>query len=129
MSNKNNGYYGLMAGTFTAATLQPFDNIKMGLIVPPQGLSLTRNFITNVCLVTKYIHKEEGARAFYKGLVSNVWKTGLSSAIYFYCLRTIEQTLSGGDDSLGKKNLITQFMSSCLARITSAILTNPLAVV
>ena len=90
MTDRNNVWYGMIAGTFTASTLQPLDNIKMGLIVPPKQLILTRNFLINVGLVTQYIYREEGFRSFYKGLVSNVWKTGLSSAIYFYCLRALE---------------------------------------
>lgn len=32
---KKNGYYGGLAGLVVAATLQPLDNVKMALIVPP----------------------------------------------------------------------------------------------
>lgn len=86
---RKNGYYGYLAGTTTAAVLQPLDNIKMALIVPPNKLSLSSNFMRNVYLASKYILAEEGWKSFYKGLVVNAWKTGLSSAVYFYLLRTI----------------------------------------
>lgn len=51
----NNGYYGSLAGTVTATLLQPLDNIKMTLIVPPNKLELSSNFIKNVYLATRYI--------------------------------------------------------------------------
>jgi len=86
---RKNGYYGYLAGTTTAAVLQPLDNIKMALIVPPNKLSLSSNFLKNVYLATRFILAEEGWKSFYKGLVVNALKTGLSSAVYFYLLRTI----------------------------------------
>jgi hypothetical protein len=52
---RKNGYYGYLAGTTTAIILQPLDNIKMTLIVPPNKLSLCSNFITNIYLACKYI--------------------------------------------------------------------------
>jgi hypothetical protein len=55
---KNNGYYGYLAGTTTAAILQPFDNIKMVLIVPPNKLTLTNNFLKNIYLAFCYIKLE-----------------------------------------------------------------------
>ncbi len=52
---RKNGYYGYVAGTTTAAVLQPLDNIKMALIVPPNKLSLSTNFLKNVYLASRYI--------------------------------------------------------------------------
>jgi hypothetical protein len=86
---RKNGYYGYLAGTTTAAILQPLDNIKMALIVPPNKLSLSNNFMKNLYLAFCYIKVEEGWKSFYKGLVVNTIKTGLSSAVYFYLLRSI----------------------------------------
>ena len=88
----------------------------------------------NVGLVTQYIYKEEGLRSFYKGLVSNVWKTGLSSAIYFYCLRALENAMKKSQiiseqEGQGVQNAQGRFLSSCTARVASSILTNPLGVV
>jgi hypothetical protein len=52
---KKSGYYGYVAGMATAAALQPLDNIKMALIVPPHQLSLSSNFMRNVCLAVEYL--------------------------------------------------------------------------
>lgn len=118
---KKNGYYGYLAGTTTAAVLQPLDNIKMALIVPPSKLTLSNNFLKNIFLAFSYIRVEEGWKAFYKGLLVNTIKTGMSSAVYFYLLRSIEKLVpenSGGN-----------FVASAMARIASAIVANPLGVI
>lgn len=120
MAGKN-GYYGYLAGTTTAAILQPLDNIKMALIVPPNKLTLSSNFIKNIYLAYSYIRTEEGWRSFYKGLVVNTLKTGLSSAVYFYLLRTIEKAIPESSAS--------NFTASAMARIASAIVSNPLGVI
>ena len=83
------GLYGYLSGMATAAILQPLDNIKMSLILPPQHLKLTNNFLANVFLATKYIFNEGGVKQFYHGLISNVLKTGSSSAVYFFIIRKI----------------------------------------
>jgi hypothetical protein len=86
-----NGVYGYIAGITTAAILQPLDNIKMALMLPPRDLPLTNNFIRNIYLSVKYLAKDSGFRSFYRGLVPNVVKTGFSSAIYFSSLRICEK--------------------------------------
>lgn len=63
----------------------------------------------------------EGLGAFYRGLVVNVWKTGLGSALYFYALRVMESVME-------EKTLISTFVTSAAARVVSAVITNPLAV-
>lgn len=118
---RNNGMYGYLAGMTTAATLQPLDNIKMALIVPPNKLSLSSNFVKNIILATRYILAEEGWKSFYKGLVVNLWKTGMSSAVYFYFLRYFENTIP--------QSSMTNFAASAIARIASAIVANPLSIV
>lgn len=67
----NTCYYGYISGLITAFTLQPLDNIKMTLMLPPthcshtshhhshnhsHKLQLTTNFINNICNVTKYMY-------------------------------------------------------------------------
>lgn len=89
MSN-NTCYYGYISGMVTAAALQPLDNIKMTLILPPRKLTLSSNFALNIYNVARYLRVEEGFRSFYRGLVVNVWKTGLGSGLYFYVLRMME---------------------------------------
>lgn len=119
---RNNGYYGYLAGTTTAAVLQPLDNIKMALIVPPNNLALSNNFVRNVYLAFWYIKVEEGWKSFYKGLMVNALKTGMSSAVYFYLLRSIEKVMP-------ESNVTSTFAASALARIASAVVSNPLGVI
>jgi hypothetical protein len=120
MKNKN-AYYGFFAGTVSAALLQPLDNIKIALIVPPTKLTLTSNWLANAYRVARYILEEEGWRAFYKGLAINTIKTGLSSCFYFYFLRFNEKFLSEGN--------LTKFLASAGARIISATISSPLSVI
>ena len=87
MTSSNAVYYGYASGLITAATLQPLDNIKMTLMIPPNRLTLSSNFAKNIYLATKYIQVEEGLRYFYRGLIANIWKTGVGSAVYFTSLR------------------------------------------
>ena len=44
------GVYGLFSGILTTAILQPFENIKMALMLPPNNLKskMTNNFIYNI---------------------------------------------------------------------------------
>jgi hypothetical protein len=42
------GLYGYLAGFTAAALLQPLENIKMVLLVPPKNITLTNNFLNNV---------------------------------------------------------------------------------
>lgn len=121
---KKNGYYGGLAGVFVAATLQPLDNIKMALIVPPQKLSLSENFVKNFFLAGQYILAEEGWRAFYKGLVVNAVKTGIGSAVYFYLLRLIEKNVHA--DTQGN---ISNFLASAVARVAGSVVINPLSII
>lgn len=114
-------YYGYASGIVTAAALQPLDNIKMALIIPPSRLQLSSNFVKNLYLVAKYIHIEEGFRSFYRGLIANVWKTGLGSAIYFYSLRLLEKFQS-------ETTTVGNFINSAFSRIISTASTNPLAI-
>lgn len=115
------GYYGYVSGIVTAAALQPLDNIKMALIIPPSKLQLSSNFAKNLYLVTKYIHFEEGFKSFYRGLIANVWKTGLGSAIYFYSLRLLEKFQSD-------TTAVGNFVNSAFSRVVSTASTNPLAI-
>ena len=122
----NTGYYGYLAGMITTFTLQPLDNIKMTLIIPPAKLNYTRNFITNVGLAAKYIYYEEGWRAFYKGLVSNAWKTGVSSSVYFHLLREIQAFFR--TDSKSNSTQVN-FFASCTARVASSVVSNPFSII
>lgn len=50
------GLYGLLSGVVTTGILQPFENIKMALMLPPKNLQLTPNFLRNMQLASKYIY-------------------------------------------------------------------------
>jgi len=59
----------------------------MALLVPPKDIILTSNFIKNVPIATKYLYNDAKMLAFYRGVVANVLRTGLSSSIFFSSLR------------------------------------------
>ena len=84
------GMYGSFAGFIASITLQPLENIKMVLLVPPKELQLSNNFFKNVVTVTKYLHNDEGYRAFYRGLTANMTRTVFSSFFFFSTLRFCE---------------------------------------
>ena len=86
---KEKGFYGYLAGTMAAILLQPLENIKIALMIPPSNLKLESNFISNITTASKYIHDDSSIKGFYKGLLPNVIKTGFSSAIFFSSLRGI----------------------------------------
>lgn len=52
----------------------------------------------------------------------NALKTGMSSAVYFYLLRSIEKVMP-------ESNVTSTFAASALARIASAVVSNPLGVI
>jgi hypothetical protein len=85
------GFYGLTAGVLTTSILQPFETVKMALMLPPQSLKLSNDSIKNVWLATKYIIKVNGFQGLYKGLLPAVTKAGLGCYIYFTILRALEK--------------------------------------
>lgn len=84
---EKNGLYGSLAGFIAATTLQPLENIKMVMLVPPKELQLSNNFLKNVSISTNFLYTDGGLRAFYRGLVPNVLRTAFSSSIFFSSLR------------------------------------------
>lgn len=85
MSNK--GQYGFISGSIAAAALQPLENIKMVLMIPPNDVAFTSNFLRNIPIASRYLYQDGKIPAFYRGITPNVLKTGFSSAIYFSMLR------------------------------------------
>lgn len=57
-NTSNSCYYGLLSGLITAATLQPLDNIKMTIMIPPSRLEnrLSSNFANNLFYAIKFLH-------------------------------------------------------------------------
>ena len=78
--------YGYMSGCITAMALQPIENVKMVILVPPKEIQLTNNFAKNIMISINYL-RNDGPKAFYRGLAANVIRTGFSSSIYFSFLR------------------------------------------
>jgi len=59
----------------------------MALMLPPQDLKLTNNFVKNITIATKYIIRVNGFQGLYKGLFAAASKAGLGCYIYFTILR------------------------------------------
>lgn len=77
----------MISGMLTTAILQPFETVKMAIIVPPHNLTLTNNFAKNISLAIQYIVNNNGYRGLYKGLFAATSKAGLGCYIYFTVLR------------------------------------------
>jgi hypothetical protein len=84
------GQYGFISGSIAAAALQPLENVKMVLMIPPTDVPFTPNFIKNIPIAFRYLYQDDKLRAFYRGITPNVLKTGFSSSIYFSMLRYCE---------------------------------------
>ncbi len=84
---ERHGLYGSLAGFVAATTLQPLENIKMVMLVPPKEAKLSHRFFKDVIISTKYLYNDGGLKAFYRGVVPNVLRTAFSSAIFFSVLR------------------------------------------
>ena len=85
------GFYGMMSGILTTAVLQPFENVKMALMIPPKNLQLGNNVFTNLILASRFIMAEDGYKGFYKGMYAATAKAGLGCYIYFSILRHFEK--------------------------------------
>lgn len=88
---ERNGLYGSLAGFVAATALQPLENIKMVMLVPPKEVKMAHNFFKDVVISTKYLYNDGGPLAFYRGLVPNVMRTAFSSSIFFSSLRFFEK--------------------------------------
>ena len=56
-------------------------------MITPKDLKTTSNFWTNAVRATQYIHRVDGWKGFYKGLVAGTQKAALGCYIYFSILR------------------------------------------
>ena len=84
------GFYGMVSGVFTTVTLQPFENIKMALMIPPRRLKQLHekgSTLANVLSSCRYIREKDGFKGFYKGLVAASLKAAFGCYIYFTGLR------------------------------------------
>ncbi|EGR33353.1 mitochondrial carrier protein, putative [Ichthyophthirius multifiliis] len=85
------------------------------------------NVIRQILIVGKHIHQTEGLKGYFRGLLPEILRATLSTAIYFHILKELElffktkQAIS--DDQY------SSFISSAIARMAAAYFTNPLSVV
>lgn len=124
---KRNGLYGYVSGFITSVTLQPFENIKMVLILPPKDVDLGSNFLKKIPKAAKFLYNDGGLKAFYRGLVPNVLRTSFSSSIFFSVLRLCEDLHQ--QYGLFEGSRLSSFGSSLIARVVSSVASNPLSVV
>ncbi len=112
----------MISGITTTIFLQPFENAKMALMLPPEKLSsqLSSNFVRNMQIASRFIYREEGYQGFYKGMTAATAKAALGCYLYFSTLRYFNS-----DDCSAKENFILSFS----ARILSTFLTNPLNII
>ena len=110
----------MFSGVLTTVMLQPFENVKMALMIPPKNLRLKSNFLINMQIAAQYIANHEGLRGFYKGVVAGTSKAAIGCYTYFAILRTFE-----GEEQKAMHN----FFFSSIARIISTIITNPLNII
>lgn len=118
------GVFGSLSGTVTALFLQPLENIKMALMLPPKDLYVDRNIFMNLVRAQRYIFQKEGLRGFFKGTVSCVMRALIGSFYFFGSLRQFEKLTQNIPDSSAKN-----FLCSAAARIVSTIVSNPINVI
>lgn len=81
----------MISGMLTTALLQPFETVKMAIIVPPHNMAITTNFLKNYEVAIQYIVHHNGYKGLYKGLFAATTKAGLGCYIYFTVLRYLEK--------------------------------------
>lgn len=116
----SNGLFGLLSGIVTTSILQPFENVKMALMIPPKDLKLANNIVLDLLRASRYIYKTDGVQGFYKGFSAANIKAGLGCYIYFTILR-----YEGKED----QTPFQDFILSSTARIISTFLTNPFNII
>lgn len=81
------GVLGMISGVLTTALLQPFQNVKVALMLPPKDLSVKGNFLANSYNAINYINRVDGLKGFYKGMAAATLKAASGCYIYFGILR------------------------------------------
>jgi len=101
--------------------------IKMCLIVNPMQLALLdkANFATSFHTSARLIYQMEGLKGFYRGLSPALLRIALGSAVYFQALNDLGKQFK----KVGMVGSYSDFLSSGLARMTSAFFCNPLTVI
>lgn len=77
----------MLSGILSTALLQPFENVKMALMIPPKNLALKGNFLTNISISSTYIYQLDGYKGFYKGMTAATGKAALGCYTFFSTLK------------------------------------------
>jgi hypothetical protein len=86
-SKTSHGLLGAFAGVIAAATLQPLENIKVAMMLPPRDLHLNHRIFHNLSVTKTYLYKHEGIRGFFKGVTASSLRAAFGSFTYFGLLR------------------------------------------
>lgn len=84
----------MISGVATTILLQPFENIKMALMIPPYRLKQLHqqgSILSNIITSCKYINEKDGIQGYYKGLVAASYKAAFGCYLYFAGLRYFEK--------------------------------------
>ena len=102
-------FSGLLAGMVARTIIFPLDTIKRRMMA--QGLEhvehghVIKHYSGALdCAVT--IFKEEGPRAFFRGISPSLIKTGIGSSITFFVYETVLHWLNGAPKVLSSDNLL-----------------------
>lgn len=84
--------------------------------------------LRGVVISSKFIYKNEGIKGFWRGTDTMMLKLMISSSIFYSFLQEFQHLFSQANSPLKSEKLI-DFSSAFMARILSALLTNPIQVV
>lgn len=116
---------GAAAGCICGTVFQPLDVIKTNLIILPSDYNPANKSSARVLKdIVEIIYKREGLSGFWMGTTPAVIRTASSCAIYFALLRLFDKHWKKKDGS--KSKVVSDFVDSGLARVTTSLITNPL---
>lgn len=128
--SSNHWLFGSMSGIIVCLIVQPLEIIKINLMLGSHKsrcvISEKVGFARKFLKITSQIYAQEGIRGFWRGIVPDIIRYSLGSAIYFQALMEIEKVQSDRKIVLTK---IDNFTNSFIARIISTIALNPIAVI
>lgn len=116
---------GAVAGSVCGAVYQPLDVVKTNLIMLPADYSPAgKGSLRVIADITAIIHSREGIRGFWMGTTPAVVRASASCAIYFALLRFFDH--SWKKKGAGGSRVLSDFLDSGVARMTTSLITNPL---
>ena len=117
-------YAGFLSGFICGVLYQPFDVIKVNMIVLPNSFHFReRSPWHNLKDICGHIHQTGGPLGFFKGTTVSVLRASLSSGIYFMILRELDAMTNKERHSKSGN-----FLNSAFARCAVGLLLNPLGI-